>query len=250
MENFFGKIKTNTNHESSEHWMSVSDLMSGLMMVFLFISVALMRHVLIEKDRFQEIATTSSIERDKIKKVAITYHNNQIALYEAIHNEFKKDLEKWDAKIDKETLSFEFKSPDVLFGFGSSAMKPQFKDVLIDFFPRYMKVLNIFKNSISEVRIEGHTSSHWVLGMNPEDSYFKNMELSQARTRSVLLFIQGLPTTNQDRDWIRKNIAAVGLSSSHLILDQNGKEDIEKSRRVTFRVTSNADIQIRKIIKD
>lgn len=31
--------------DESGHWMSVSDLMSGLMIVFLFIAVVFMRHV-------------------------------------------------------------------------------------------------------------------------------------------------------------------------------------------------------------
>ena len=51
--------------EKREHWLSVSDLMAGLMMVFLFVSIALMRDAL--------------IERDKIKEVAITYQENQVA---------------------------------------------------------------------------------------------------------------------------------------------------------------------------
>jgi len=73
--------------------------MSGLMMVFLFISIALMRHAL--------------IERDKIKEVAVAYQNNQVALYEALKTEFEPDLQRWNAEINKDTLSFEFKSPDI-----------------------------------------------------------------------------------------------------------------------------------------
>lgn len=236
MDKLLGSRKSKIDHETSEHWVSVSDLMSGLMMVFLFISIALMRHAL--------------IERDKIKEVAVAYQNNQVALYEALKTEFEPDLQRWNAEIDKDTLSFEFKSPDILFGLGSAVMRPQFKDVLSDFFPRYMKVLNRFRESINEVRIEGHTSSQWNAGVNPEEAYFRNMELSQARTRSVLLFVQGLKATAEDQEWIRRNVAAVGLSSSRLVLDESGKEDAERSRRVTFRVISNAETQIRRLIQD
>lgn len=236
MEKFFGSRISKIEHESSEHWVSVSDLMSGLMMVFLFISIALMRHAL--------------IERDKIKEVAIAYQNNQVALYEALKTEFQPDLKRWNAAIDKDTLSFEFKSPDILFGLGSAVMRPQFKDVLSDFFPRYMVVLSRFRDSINEVRIEGHTSSQWNIGVNSDDAYFRNMELSQARTRSVLFFIQGLKASVEDQAWTRKNVAAVGLSSSRPVIDSNGKEDSERSRRVTFRVISNAETQIRRIIQD
>ena len=236
MEKIFGKSQRKMNHETSEHWISVSDLMSGLMMVFLFISIALMRHAL--------------IERDKIKEVAVAYQSNQVDLYDALQHEFGKDLKRWNADIDKETLSFQFKSPDILFGLGSSSMRFEFKDVLSDFFPRYMKVLREFRQSINEVRIEGHTSSQWDSRTSAEDAYFKNMELSQARTRSVLFFVQTLDAAKADRDWIRRNIAAVGLSSSRLVLDSAGQEDAEKSRRVTFRVISNAEMQIRKLIQE
>jgi outer membrane protein OmpA-like peptidoglycan-associated protein len=236
MEKILGTRIQKIDHESSEHWVSVSDLMSGLMMVFLFISIALMRHAL--------------IERDKIKEVAVAYQNNQVALYEALKTEFQTDLERWNAEIDKDTLSFEFKSPDILFGLGSSVMRLQFQDVLSDFFPRYMSVLNKFKGSINEVRIEGHTSSQWNTGVGAEEAYFRNMELSQARTRSVLLYVQGLKATAEDHAWTRRNVAAVGLSSSRPVIDANGKEDPQRSRRVTFRVISNAETQIRRLIQD
>ncbi|MFW1170191.1 OmpA family protein, partial [Vibrio parahaemolyticus] len=45
MEKLFGKTKS--MGDGGEHWMSVSDLMAGLMMVFLFISVALMRDAMV-----------------------------------------------------------------------------------------------------------------------------------------------------------------------------------------------------------
>jgi len=40
----------------------------------------------------------------------------------------------------------------------------------------------------------------------------------------------------------------VGYSSSQLVLDTLGKEDQERSRRVSFKVVTNAETQIRKII--
>ncbi|MCG9115326.1 OmpA family protein [Laribacter hongkongensis] len=236
MENIFGKKPGNKSQDAAEHWISVSDLMSGLMMVFLFISVAFMRHVM--------------IERDKIKQVAVAYQENQVDLYNRLQKEFSKDLAKWNAEIDKNTLSFQFKSPDILFANGSSELNLQFKAVLNDFFPRYMAVLGGFKASINEVRIEGHTSSHWSFDASPEEAYFRNMELSQARTRSVLFYVQNLPKIRTDREWVKRNIAAVGLSSSKPILNKQGKEDAERSRRVTFRVITNAETEIRRFIQD
>ena len=218
--------------DEDNHWLSVSDLMAGLMMVFLFISIVLMRSAL--------------IERDKIKKIAATYQDTKVEIYKALMAEFEDDLVKWDAEINKKDLSFNFKSPEVLFAIGKNELRPKFKEILSNYFPRYMKIINEFKDSIEEVRIEGHTSSKWA-GFSNDKAYFLNMNLSQGRTRSVLSYVYGLDSILSDRAWIKKNIAAVGYSSSKLIV-KDGVEDAEHSRRVTFKLISNSEIQILKII--
>lgn len=216
--------------------MSVSDLMAGLMMVFLFVSVALMRDAM--------------IERDKIKEVAVTYQENQQAIYIALIDEFESDLAKWGAEIDRESLSFNFESPEVLFANGRADLTDEFQQILDNFFPRYLAVLDRFKENIEEVRIEGHTSSRWNHDTSASDAYFNNMRLSQARTRTVLSYVMDLPPiVNLHAQWVKKHVAAVGYSSSKIVLDElTGQEDEQKSRRVSFRVITNAETQIRKIL--
>lgn len=230
----FGQPKAKAR-EDAEHWMSVSDLMAGLMMVFLFISIALMRYAF--------------IERDRIREVAVAYQENQIAIYQALMDEFEADLPEWDAEIDEDTLAFWFRSPDILFDSGSIALKPKFQMILQDFFPRYLTVLEGFKESISEVKIEGHTSSPWNVGSTEDEAYFNNMYLSQGRTREVLRFVYGLESTKPYLQWVRGHVAAVGYSSSRLIRNPDGTEDRDRSRRVMFKVVTNAEIQIRKILE-
>jgi outer membrane protein OmpA-like peptidoglycan-associated protein len=237
MKQLFGESNSpNTVNNEESHWISMSDLMAGLMMVFLFISIAYMRH--------------AQIERDKIKEVAVTYQNTQVALYENLQQEFADDLPLWDAEIDQSTLEFRFKSPEVLFDVGKNSLKEEFKRILDDFFPRYLAVIGKFKDNISEIRIEGHTSSAWNRFVSADEAYFHNMELSQGRTRSVLEYVYLLPEVATDRSWIKSKFAAVGLSSSQLVFDAQGLEDDQRSRRVSFKVMTNAETQIRKIIAD
>lgn len=217
-----------------EHWLTISDLMAGLMMVFLFISIALMR------DAF--------LDRDRMRDVAVAYRDGQVAIDRALRREFESDLVDWDAAIDAENLTFEFRSPEVLFEPGSIALRPRFVAILDDFFPRYLEVLLEFDSVIDEVRIEGHTSSDWV-SVTEDEAYFNNMQLSQGRTRSVLEHVYTLPAATNDRSWVKLKIAAVGLSSSRLVVDSAGHEDPERSRRVLFRVVTNADTQIRTILE-
>ena len=76
-------LRSPTDEQEETHWLSVSDLMAGLTMVFLFISIALMR------DAF--------MERDKIKEIAVAYQENQVSIYNALNDEFTEDLKAWSA---------------------------------------------------------------------------------------------------------------------------------------------------------
>lgn len=222
--------------EGGEYWLTISDLMSGLMIVFLFISVAFMRY--------------KEAENDKIKAIAIAYEKNQIEIYQALNKEFQHDLKLWNASIDDKTLSFQFNSPEVLFETGKSSINSNFKQILSDFIPRFLSVLEKYKSNIQEVRIEGHTSSEWTQQTNENVAYFNNMQLSQERTLEVLkysYFIQKI-SANQ-RQWMKSSFVAVGFSSSKIIKTKDDKEDKMRSRRVAFRVLTNADNEIQKILK-
>lgn len=218
--------KKNRHLQEEDYWSSVSDLMAGLMMVFLFISISLMME--------------SKKKEQKITDVAVSYQKNQVTLFNELNNEFKNDLEKWQATLNKDDLTFTFVSPDTLFANNKSELKEEYKKVLKDFFPRYLNIVLKFKDSIDEIRIEGHTSS---LG-----GYFHNMQLSQDRTRAVLEYIYNLNEVVNNKNWIVQHVAAVGLSSSKPILKDN-KEDEIASRRVSFRVITNSEIQMRKILE-
>ncbi|WP_166360655.1 OmpA/MotB family protein [Pseudomonas akapageensis] len=224
-----------TNKEDAEHWIGISDMMSGLMMLFLFMAVAYMYYV--------------QVERENIKEIAVAYKNTQVDIYNDLMKEFEGDLKRWNAEIELETLEVTFNNPEVLFSTGSPQLTNQFKLILSDFFPRYVAVLTHYRNAIEEIRIEGHTSSDWGT-LHGEQAYFPNMALSQDRTRSVLENVLSLLTTGADKEWVRSNFAAVGYSSSRRILDSSTQtENATLSRRVNFRVITNSELQIRNIIE-
>ncbi len=231
-------ILMNREQDTEEHWISISDMMAGLMVIFLFIAISYMLHVRAEKE--------------KIEKIAVTYEKLQSDLYADLENEFEKDLEQWNAVLDRQALSIRFKEPEVLFEQGKSEVRTAFKNILRDFFPRYIQILTQpkFIDDIAEIRIEGHTSSEWYAGVSPEGAYIHNMELSQGRTRSVLEYVLQLssPQIQRNRKWIRNNVTANGLSSSKLIY-KDGRENKAESRRVEFRVRTNAEKRIVEIIK-
>jgi len=231
----WGETSAAVGEES--HWIPLSDLMTGLMVIFLLISVSYMMQV--------------EADAARIKNVAVAYSEIKDSLFEDLKREFRRDLPKWKAQLIKDDLTIRFSEPEVLFATGSSELKPEFQAILLDFFPRYIRILTSrkYRDSISEVRIEGHTSSDWIGVASAGDAYFLNMELSQARTRSTLAYVLNLSADQEQVSWLRKFVTANGLSSSRLILDDKGVEDVARSRRVEFRIRTDAETRLAKILE-
>ncbi|QIL90161.1 OmpA family protein [Microbulbifer sp. SH-1] len=222
--------------EGEASWISVSDLMAGLMMVFLCIAVAMMRSVM--------------IEREKIRTIAMSYKENQLAIYETLQREFAADLPRWGATIDRDTLTVAFNNSDAMFDTGEATLSTSYQVVFEEFFPRYMNVLAPFKASIESVRIEGHTSSGWGQSSDRNTTYFNNLRLSQDRARSVLRYVYTLAEVTTHHAWMMRNVAAVGYSSSRPIYNGDGSENIEQSKRVAFRVITNSETKIHSILEE
>jgi len=223
--------------EAESDWVSISDLMSVLMIMFLFIAIVFMHNL--QQDQLS------------IKEVAVDYQELQKSLYDELYEEFKDDLPIWQATIDKDTLTIRFEEPEVLFDKGSAKLSEKFRIILSDFFPRYIRIISDdkYRDNIEEIRIEGHTSSEWTEDADENESYFGNMALSQNRTRSVLKYCLSVLSNVEQQSWTKRYITANGLSSSRLIFNDKGKEDKQKSRRVEFRTKTNAEKKVVEIIE-
>ena len=126
----------------SNVWMSVSDLMTGLMVIFLFIAIAY-------------------ISRVKQNQTVLTdYIETKNELHNKLVNEFAGDTLQWQMAIGKD-LSMKFKEPTVLFASGSADLTPRFCQILNNFLPRYFNILlnDSLRTNIREIRIEGHTDN-------------------------------------------------------------------------------------------
>ena len=129
-----------------------------------------------------------------------------------------------------------------MFGVGSDSLTPKFQAILNNFLPRYIAVISQedYKNSIEEIRIEGHTDPFWAGAATRQQEYLNNMALSQSRTRAVLSYAINMPALQNNLEWIIGRITANGLSSSQPII-AGGAVDAKLSRRVDFRIRTKAD---------
>ncbi|MFN8391694.1 MAG: OmpA family protein [Bdellovibrionota bacterium] len=220
---------------SNQVWISVSDMMTGLMMVFLFISVVFMQQV--------------ENKNQSAQRIAETYQEYQEELHQSLLEEFKDDLTRWQAGI-LEDGTIRFYEPEVLFDPGSKNIKPKFQSVLVEFFPRYIAVLASpkYRDAIEEVRIEGHTSTDWEGSHGLEERYLNNALLSQQRSFAILDYCFRIPKVVQHQQWLTKVLRANGLAFAVPVMNGD-HEDEARSRRVEFKVRTKADEKIREIIK-
>src|SRR5690625_766596 len=153
------------------HWIPLADLMTVLMVIFLFMSISYM--ALMEKKQNEQ------------NQIIKSYENSKISLYNDRYKTFHNEFNKWDLKLDKD-LSIKFTNPQVLFKPGSDKITPYFKNILKSFIPQYLNVVldPKYKDKIAEIRIEGHTDMTPVGITN--DPYIDNMRLSQNRATNVL----------------------------------------------------------------
>ena len=210
--------------------LSLGDLMAGLLLIFVLLLAFLML-----KLREHE---------DQLVAIVKEYMEMREDLYYDLNEEFEEDFKKWGVKLDPEDASVRFIAPEILFETGRAVVRQDFKDILDDFFPRYVEILtkDKYKKKIVEIRIEGHTSSRWEGVKDKEEiAYILNMKLSQDRTRSVLEYVLRRiehPSIEQNMKWIRYNLTANGLSSSKLILNDDGTQ---KPREIAAGRVSSAD---------
>lgn len=261
------KGKPQSAHE--DHWISLSDLMTGLMLMFILIAITFM--VKVEADgresmqlkeqaelkakQLQELIPINETLKEEaelkarqLQQFAVLYDDVREQLYMELLTEFKNDLRRWHAVLETD-MSIRFEEPEGQFKTAQSALSDEFKAILNDFIPRYVAILasERYRESIEEIRIEGHTSSVW-RDKSDFDAYILNMELSQSRTRTTLAYALTRPGLGNNLNWLKSKLTANGLSSSRLRF-KNGAEDIKASQRVEFRVRLNADARMKEMLE-
>jgi outer membrane protein OmpA-like peptidoglycan-associated protein len=231
--------------KKESHWIPLADLMTVLMVIFLFMSISYM--ALVEKRQK---------EQNRIFK---DYEASKVALYNELNSAFKDDFKRWNLKLDSD-LSIKFTNPQVLFSTGSSEISPYFQSILKEFLPKYLSVVlqKKYRDKIAEIRIEGHTDT-LPIGLT-NDPYIENMRLSQDRGRNVLGYLRSQDCFTllepSDKERLQYWLTANGLSYGRTVdkdykisFDSKQPIDNDKSRRVEFRIVTTSEAIINEALK-
>lgn len=236
--------KTNGNESN---WISFSDIMTGLMVIFMFIAISYITEI----QKKQQ-------ERDIVFE---EFKATKEQLYAELEKEFKDDFKDWEVELDKD-LSIKFTNPDVLFQSGKSDIRPNFAQILNEFLPRYFNILlqKKYTDKIAEIRIEGHTDAV-PAPQYDSDPYIGNVKLSQLRSAEVLKYFRDMPYYEELSDsteqklqfWLTANGLSYGRtldSNKQLTAISGNSINNEFSRRVEFRIITTSENLIERVLKE
>jgi chemotaxis protein MotB len=129
--------------------------------------------------------------------------------------------------MDEKSGAIKFSS-NILFDQNEYKLKEESKKELSVVLKNYLNTLigdKDMRKFIESITIEGHTNS--------DGTYLSNLALSQQRALAVMQFLYD--SNIIDKNLLSAYVNSSGRSSSDLILDKNGVEDKDASRRIEIK---------------
>lgn len=227
--------KHRREEEETSYWLSYSDMMAALLLIFiLIISFTILQSQTVYEAKENELIAQKELVEEQQEQLEEQQEqlDKLIGIRKELIEALKQEFEGSDLSVtvDSKTGSIALDS-SILFDSGQFALKNTGEDLLKKFLPKYIKVLTNkdFKEYVSEIIIEGHTDT--------QGDYLYNLELSQKRALSVSSFCLDTRKnvlSQKQIEKLRKIVTANGKSFSNPVLDANGNEDQNASRRVEF----------------
>ncbi|WP_417228303.1 OmpA family protein [Amphritea sp.] len=211
----YSQVQGNSDIDETGAWLSIGDLMSGLLMIFaLLLILALLQ-------------LTEAAEKAKNSRVVIIQSLQKTLNEKGIH-----------AQVDPQTGDISILD-SVLFDVDQSALKSEGRSFLELFVPVYSGAIFSSEQVASQIQhvvIEGHTSS--------SGSWNHNMSLSLDRAKSVSEAISDL--TFQGKSDFRSKILVAGRGEA----ESDQSDDRAGDRKVIFRFQFKSDRFLHWFIKE
>ncbi|MBP0000613.1 MAG: OmpA family protein [Cyanobacteria bacterium SID2] len=195
-----GEVEVSHLEEDSGIWLSIGDLMSGLLMFFALLFIT----VMVQLKQYQEAI-------DRLPVVVL--------------NAIEKDLSGEDIRVDPDTGDVSI-GDWILFDKNSAELKAEGKQFLKNFIPIYSDIIFSnpdFESQIVRVIVEGHTSS--------DGDEIENLKLSLNRSLAVSNYIFSEELKFKNKDKFLQKI----LTSGRGELDAIQAADDPIDRKVVFR---------------
>ena len=203
-------------HDNNIFWVTMSDLMLGLAIIFITLFVLAMTGF-----------NQKSVQQQRVK----------MEVAKKIEHELQK--QNIDAKVDRMTGDLKIPS-SALFEVNSFVLKPEGKVFLDKLTPIYVNTIFSSKklvDNIDSIIIVGHTDSQTFAGVTSiNEQFIRNMDLSTKRANSVAAYMLEGNYKPEYNEGFRHMITVEGRSFNDLITNDKGEEDMTQSRRVEIKL--------------
>lgn len=249
--------KRKSTDEETSYWLSYSDMMAALLLIFvLIISFTMLQSKRQYEEKERELLAQQNVigeQQEQLDKQKDQMQEQQeqldkiigikSALITALRDEF--DGSELKVSVDSQTGAITFDA-SVLFDKGKYEIKEEGKNFLDQFLPRYFSVLlkNDFHQYVSEIMIEGHTDT--------TADYLYNLELSQQRALAVAKYCLDEKSSSipkEQIDQLQKIMTANGRSFSNPIYKEDGSVDMDASRRVEFKFRLKDEEMVEEMVR-
>ncbi|MFS0864265.1 OmpA family protein [Fredinandcohnia sp. 179-A 10B2 NHS] len=233
------RTKYEQDHQAGDFWMSYSDLMAGLLLVFiLLLSVSIFdyRNDLKEKEAsIDEYQEQLEVKEQKIQEIL----GVKAEIIKALTQEFQDS--NLTMQIDPQTGAISFQG-GVFFDTNSDEVSDSGYNMLNQFAPKYIEILlaGPYKEYVAQIIVEGHTDNN--------GSYIYNLDLSQRRALSVVKAMFSEKVLLNNKAELQNFITANGRSFSQPVYDGDNYNP-DKSRRVEFKFRLKDDEMIQELMK-
>lgn len=277
-------IRKSQNEEAS-YWLSYSDMMAALLLVFvLIISFTMLQAKKQYEDRSRELEgqeklikeqqeimdrqkktmdqqkqtmdqqkKTMNQQQETLNQQQETMKQQQeqldriIGVKSNLIEDLKKAFADTDLKVsvDPQTGAITFDS-SILFDLNMYDLKPSGEEFLKAFLPRYLNVL--LQDEYKTYISEIIIEGH----TDTSGTYMNNLKLSQERALSVAAFCLRDDTSilsSEDKESLRSIVTANGKSFSNPIYNSDGSVNPEASRRVEFKFRLKDEEMVNEMIK-
>ncbi len=223
----------------NDFWVSYSDLMAGLLLVFILVTMIVLHRSQeayeIQSRIYEEQSSQLKKAHDKLGAIdkdvskILGVRKSIVARLKIKFSESGKDIH-----FDDATGAIRLGS-NILFAEGSPKLRKTGQDALTELIPIYYDALlgdPELRRHVGQIVFEGHTNSNYKRGKNVDEGYLSNLQLSQERAYQAMSFIVKSEVGKNFK--AKELLAANGYSSSRPVL-KNDIEDKELSRRLEIR---------------
>ncbi len=210
------KFKAEEAKENNIFWVTMTDLMTALVLVFI-----VMFFYAFLQNNINNL--NANLAKENATKV------------------LQETLKEQDLEANVDPISGVVKISNLeLFELNSYKLSNKGKAYLDKFAPAYIDSLfsnEYMQKNLDKIIIQGHTDSQTFVGLYSEnEQYMKNMELSLNRAYSVANYMLQTKYNKANSEKLRKMFLVEGVSFSEPVIE-DGKENFDKSRRVELKLS-------------